>query len=321
MAATHIAPLPAADEVEEAVIRARVRMRLFDEREPARMGRFVLHKQLGTGAMGTVFAAYDEELRRMVALKLVREDDGIERLLREAQLAAPLYHPHIVRVFECGRQGDGSIYTVMELIEGPSLATMMADTGRIPWPVAQEMVVQIADALAYAHRCNVVHRDVTPSNILVTQSGGAPHCKIVDFGLARSTAIEAAGQKLTGSGTVLGTPRYMSPEQARARPTDGRSDMYALGCILYEMLTGRHAARGTTVGQVLMHHLGAHPQRFAEVAPDLHVPAGVEAIVRRATRKDPALRFADIAQMRDALAAVGSGTPPVRVPPEALDDD
>jgi serine/threonine protein kinase len=241
-----------------------------------------------------------------VAIKLLRRCDGCngtagDRLRREAQLIARLRHAHIVEVFEYGDLPDGRKYIVMELLEGTSLKRALEPGRPVPWRRAQAMLVQIADALAYAHENAVVHRDLSPANILLTpRDDDSVHCTVIDFGLARS--IDGATTKeLTNTGDLVGTPRYMSPEQAKGDVATPASDIYALGCIAYELLTGRPAAPGETLTEVVTMQQFHVPPPFAEVAPGLEVPPALEAAVHRALRKRPVQRFADMAAFRDAL--------------------
>jgi serine/threonine-protein kinase len=284
--------------------------------------RYRLLGRVGRGSTATVWRARDERDGSIVALKLLRSRDlfagtGVQRMFREAKLAGSLDHTNIVRVLDCGEYGDKA-YVAMELVEGRSLAEVIAKDGPMPWPKARAVFLQIADALAAAHGKGVVHRDLKPANILVTDGPEGPVCKVIDFGLARPTGVDPSTGRLTGTGLVFGTPRYMSPEHVRGETLDARADVYALGCLMYEVLTGVPAVSADTIAQVLLEHLYRHPRAFAEVAPSVEVPPGAEALVRRATRKAPELRFVDMAAVRDAVLAVDRAEL-IDVPDEALE--
>jgi serine/threonine-protein kinase len=285
-------------------------------------GRYRLLENIGRGSMATVWRARDEHDGSEVAIKLLRSRDlfagsAVARMLREAELAGSIVHPHVVRVLGHGPHQGGGAYVVMELVDGESLAAVLEREGALPWPRARDVLLQIADALAAAHARGVVHRDLKPANVIVTRAAEGLQCKVIDFGLARPIGVDPSTGKLTGTGLVFGTPRYMSPEQVRATEIDGRADVYAFGCLAYEVVTGVPAASAAMIGDVLIEHLSRHPRRFAEVAPGIAVPAGVEAIVRRATRKDRELRFASMCDLHAALLAVDDGHV-IEVPEESL---
>ena len=322
---TPVAPPPQGPDIDR--MRAAVRAQLFRAKQSLHdddviAERYRLERRIGSGSMATVWRAHDELEDRVVALKLLRSRDvfagtGVERMLREAKLAGGLDHPNIVRVFDCGQYGDGCAYVAMALVEGRSLADYLAEQGPLPWARARAVLLQVADALAAAHASGVMHRDLKPANILLTESGDELHCTVIDFGLARPIGVDPNTGKLTGTGLVFGTPRYMSPEHVRAEPLDARADVYALGCLAYEMLTGHAAVSAETIADVLLDHLYRHPPGFAEVAPGLAIPDGVEAIVFRATRKDPGLRFPDMTALRTAVLALDRDEHTV-VPEEVL---
>jgi eukaryotic-like serine/threonine-protein kinase len=266
-------------------------------------GRYELLAVIGKGSMGEVHRARDIKSGTIVAVKLLRGCASVptaaERFRREAELICRLQHANIVSILEYGDLSDGRKYIVMDLIEGTSLRTQLAKDNEVSTECACEIVRQVADALASAHQLGVVHRDLSPGNILLTQRETGLHCTVIDFGLAK--CIDAAGEKLTATGDVLGTPRYMSPEQATGDKAGPASDVYALGCIAYEMLTGVPVVRGRTIAEVLDQQRHEVPAAFAAVAPHRAVPAAIEAVVLRALRKTPSERWPDMASFRDAL--------------------
>src|SRR5271155_207330 len=257
-------------------------------------GRYRLDARIGHGGMSTVYRGFDEVLERAVAVKVMdravaSDSDQLERFRREARAVAQLNHPHIVTVIDAG-EDDQMAYIVFEYVEGENLKDRIRREGPLPIPEAVAYAIEIARALSAAHSRQIVHRDVKPQNVLLDSEGSA---KITDFGIARTLTEEG----LTGDGRVLGTTDYVSPEQALGHPVTGQSDVYSLGVVLYEMLTGEVPFRGDSPVAVAMKHV-------REELPDLqrqraHVSAALAAVVERATAKDLAVRYPDA----DALAA------------------
>src|SRR4051812_9716625 len=211
-------------------------------------------EELGRGGMAVVFRARDRQLDREVAVKvlpfaLAHDGEVVERFQREARLAAALEHPNIVPIYRVGRNGD-VIYFAMKLVRGQSLSEHITTRGRLPAAEVRRVLLETAGALGAAHRRGIVHRDVKPDNIMLDEDG---RCVVMDFGIARS----ASDSKLTASGMSLGTPRYMSPEQARARELDGRSDLYSLGVVGYHCLVGRTPFDGDDAISILLNHVQA----------------------------------------------------------------
>ena len=266
--------------------------------------RYRVERELGSGGMATVYLAHDLRHDRRVAVKVMRPELGAslgaERFLQEIRIAARLRHPHILPVHDSGEAG-GQLWYAMPYVEGESLRQRLARGGPLPLEEALRIATQVLGALAYAHAQGVVHRDIKPENILLE----GDHAVVADFGVAR--ALSAAGdERLTGTGLAMGTPSYMSPEQATAaRDLDGRSDIYAMGCVLYEMLAGQAPFVGATPQQVLARHA-------IDPVPSLRtvrgtVPAHVEEAIVRALAKAPVDRFAAASEFAEALSAPREG--------------
>ncbi|MGH7618508.1 MAG: serine/threonine-protein kinase, partial [Gemmatimonadaceae bacterium] len=272
---------------------------------------YELDRELGRGGMAIVFAARDTRLKRRVAVKLLPPElafrgDIRTRFLREAETAAQLNHPNIVPIFSVDER-DGLVYFVMALVQGGSLGDRLRDRGALPIDDARRLLRELADALGYAHRNGVIHRDIKPDNILIDADTG--RAMITDFGIARA-ATGGDSARLTATGAAIGTPTYMSPEQATAdRDIDGRSDLYSLGAMAYQMLTGDPPFIGASTPAVMVKHVTEQPvpprNRRADIPPDL------EAIVLKLLEKDPANRFAT---GEDLVAALDGApiAPPVR---------
>lgn len=268
--------------------------------------RYVLGAELGAGGMSSLFRARDEKTGAAVAIKILKRallEDAVvrERFKREAVSIAKLDHPGIVRVLDFGEDA-GDPFTVLELLEGETLERVMANAGPMTIATAHPIVDRVLAALEVCHDAGVVHRDVKPSNVMVDAHGGV---KLIDFGLAR-VAIDGA-TKLTETGAVQGTPRYMAPEQCRGEEVGPAGDVYAAGVVFYEMLAGAEPFRGRDAATFMAQHLFVDPPRLADVAP--HVSAGLSAAIHRALAKDPEARPSARA-LREAIAAAARGTDP-----------
>ena len=280
-------------------------------------GRYELHRRLGRGGMAEVYLARDQLLDRPVAVKVLfpalATDQGfVERFRREAQAAANLQHPNIVSVFDWG-EANGTYFIVMEYVEGMTLAELLRDEGRLHPDRAAEITADIAAALGFAHRNRVVHRDVKPGNVLITRDGGV---KVADFGIARALS-DSSDMNLTKTGSVMGTATYFSPEQARGAPVDPRSDIYSLGCVLYEMTTGHPPFAGDSAVAIAYKHVQENPVPPRRFDPAL--PETLEAITLKCLAKNPANRYPGAQDLRADLRRFLDGSrimaEPVLAPP------
>ena len=273
--------------------------------------RYRIERQLGQGGMAVVYLAEDLKHHRQVAIKVVRPELagvlGAERFLREIEIAAGLHHPHILPLYDSGEarpvSGEtGVLFYVMPYVDGQSLRDRQNRERQLPIDEALRIAREVADALSYAHGRGIVHRDIKPENILLD----AGHAVVADFGIARAVSA-AGGDELTATGITLGTPAYMSPEQAAGgTELDGRSDLYSLACVLYEMLAGQPPFSGPTAASVIHQHVAAAPPPITQIRPA--VPAELAGTLARALAKTPADRFNPVAQFAEALAPRWSTT-------------
>jgi serine/threonine-protein kinase len=282
--------------------------------------RYVLERELGQGGMSTVFLAEDPRHRRQVAIKVLRPELaaalGPERFSREIQIAARLQHPHILPLLDSG-EAEGFLYYVMPYVEGQSLRDRLAREGELPLHDAVRIMVEIVDALAHAHARGVVHRDIKPDNVLLS----GRHALVMDFGVAKAVSEATGRQNLTTAGVALGTPAYMAPEQATADPAlDHRVDIYAVGIVGYELITGRTPFGGLTPQQTLAAHVAEPPPAMTRFRPS--VPPALEAVIMRCLAKHPADRWqtADelMAQLEPLRTPSGGMTPAETRPVEAV---
>ncbi len=274
--------------------------------EPAEIaGRYQIIKKLGAGAFGTVYKAKDKILGRMVAIKTIRLEGlaaagtSLEQLMdrfkREAQISAQLKHPNIVTIYDVGEM-EGTSYLAMEFIDGIGLDRAISGAGRLTTERAAGLGAQVADALDFAHRHNVVHRDIKPANIMIE---GGDRVKVTDFGIAKVTD---SADHLTQTGSLLGTPSYMSPEQARGSELDGRSDLFAVGCILYEMITGKKAFRGESITGLIFKIITEEPPPLRAEDPD--IPDEMIRIIAKCLAKQPGQRYQAGRELADDLLAL-----------------
>jgi eukaryotic-like serine/threonine-protein kinase len=269
--------------------------------------RYKLRALLGSGGMAEVYLAHDEVLGRDVALKLLKDqyagkEEFLERFKREARSAASLSHPHIVPVFDWGESEDGTYYMTMEYLLSGTLKDHILQRGTLPPQTVVEVALQIAAALRAAHKRGIIHRDIKPRNILITDSG---HIKVTDFGIARA----AEATTVSDLGDILGSVKYMSPEQAAGERVGAASDLYSLGVVLYEMLTGRVPFEVETPADVAVEHSGGPPPHPREVNPE--VSDGMDALVMRLLAADPNDRYGSAAQLIKDLRRVRDGLSPL----------
>jgi serine/threonine-protein kinase len=266
--------------------------------EGQKVGKYLIVAKIGSGAMGDVYRAHDRTLNRDVAVKTMAElyasdDQLVQRFQREAQSAAALNHPNVVTVFDFGSE-QGKFYLAMELLDGADLKELIASRSLNDLWDKLDVMEQIAEGLAYAHKQGVVHRDLKPANIRVLPNG---RVKIMDFGLARIGSSD-----MTRAGMVMGTPNYMSPEQVRGTKADARSDIFSLGAVFYELLSGKKAFNADSMHTILYKVLEEEPEPVRTYVPTL--PAPFVAFIERCLAKDPANRYQDAGEMRDALRKV-----------------
>ncbi|HVM56019.1 MAG TPA: Stk1 family PASTA domain-containing Ser/Thr kinase [Gaiellaceae bacterium] len=264
-------------------------------------GRYKIVRKLGAGGMANVYLAEDQELGRRVAIKILNDrhandDQFVERFRREAKNAAALSHPNIVSIYDRG-EAEGTYYIAMEFLDGRSLKELIVTRGPAPVPVAVEYTRQILSALRFAHRHGIVHRDIKPHNVLVDGEG---RVKVTDFGIAR-----AGASQMTEAGSIVGTAQYLSPEQARGTNVDQRSDLYSLGVVLYELLTGAAPFGGDTPVEIAMKHLSQTPEPPSAKRPNL--PHDLDLLVMRALAKDPEERYQSAEEMDADLERVARG--------------
>jgi serine/threonine-protein kinase len=266
-------------------------------------GRYRIQRKLGAGGMADVYLAEDQELGRRVAIKILNgrhanDDQFIERFRREAKNAAALNHPNIVSIYDRGEAED-TYYIAMEFLDGRTLKELIVSRGAAPINVAIEYARQILSALRFAHRHGIVHRDIKPHNVLVDAEG---RVKVTDFGIAR-----AGTSQMTETGSIVGTAQYLSPEQARGGEVDPRSDLYSLGVVLYELLTGKTPFDGETPVEIAMKHLSNAPKPPSKLRPE--IPPALDKVVLRALAKNPDERYQSPDEMEADLERVARGAP------------
>jgi serine/threonine-protein kinase len=299
---------PAAIAVFAAARADALHRRAFEaERRAEQKGQYTLTKKLGEGGMGEVWLAVHRLLKRPCAVKFVRAELAANaataaRFAREVQAVTTLTHPNTVRVYDYGRADDGSFYCVMEYLDGPTLDVLVKEGGPLLAERAVYLLRQVCGALAEAHAVGLVHRDLKPGNVMVTALGGQRDvAKLLDFGLVHDLSA-AADDRLTHTGTVLGTPAFMCPEQAAGESTvDARGDVYSLGAVAFFALTGRSPFHGRTLGQMLAAHRTEVAPAVNAVRPDC--PPDLAAVVARCLAKDPAERFQSADELERALTA------------------
>ena len=271
------------------------------------IGQYVIRRKLGEGGMGAVYVADQPSVGRTAVIKVLhphfsRDRNMAARFEIEAKAAARLTNPHIVAIYNYGDIGDGTLFLAMEHLDGRSLDEAITGSGRMAPARAVKVAAQVCDALAEAHRGGIVHRDLKPSNIMLVKRGrDNDFAKVLDFGIAK-----LEGVRMTATGAVFGTPQYMSPEQLRGETIDGRSDIYSLAVIVFEMLSGQLPFRSSTPAGFMHKHISEPPPRFRQLDAQLEIPAAVEAAVQRGLAKDPGARPQTAEAFAEELeAAVG----------------
>ncbi len=279
-------------------------------------GRYLVQRRIGEGGMGLVYEGTHRDIDKKVAIKVLRDDlsrrpEVVARFRQEAKSASRIGHENIVDISDFGETTRGASYFVMEFLDGEDLANLLGRESTVEPRRAAEIVLQCCRALSAAHAKGIVHRDIKPENVfLTTRDGVSDFVKIVDFGIAKMSDIEtdgAPGRKLTKTGMIFGTPEYMSPEQAAGKDLDHRVDVYALGIILYECVSGRVPFEGDTFMAVLTQHLFAELPPIREIHPHVELSAELEMVIRKALAKDRDQRYRDCAELAEALQAALEG--------------
>jgi serine/threonine-protein kinase len=271
-------------------------------------GRYRLEAKLGSGGMGVVYRATDVTMQRSVAVKLIRSADGVAldeevagRFLREAKNTARVQHENIIEVYGLGRSDQGDMFFVMELLEGESLSAKLRREGKLSVSTSVHIARQICAALHVAHAADIIHRDLKPANVmLIHRAAQDDYVKVLDFGVAKSYTPDQETQ-LTQTGMVVGTVEYMAPEQILGRKVDGRTDIYALGIVLYRMLTGKAPFRDGGVPALIHAHLNVYPKPLTDTAPEL--PRALDRVVLRCLAKQPEQRYDSMAELSLSLEA------------------
>lgn len=271
--------------------------------------RYQIISVVGEGGMGVVYKARHELIDRLVAIKMLRsqfisDDMSVKRFHHEAKAASRLNHPNVITLYDYGVAPSGEPYIVMEFLQGISLADAIDRGRQLPLERAAGIFSQVCDALFHAHGQGMIHRDMKPGNIMLLDQTGqnqtqSDYVKVVDFGIAKLILGKPTeSQKLTQTGEIFGSPVYMSPEQCAGQELDARSDIYSLGIVMYEALTGRVPFLGANIVETITMHLSTPPQPFVQARPDLAIPENVEAVVMRCLRKDQSLRYASMEELK-----------------------
>jgi class 3 adenylate cyclase len=276
-------------------------------------GRYRIERRLGTGGMGEVYLARDEARNRLIALKILHRHMAdnltmVNRFRREARIMRELSNPHAVTIHDFGQTDDGALYLAMEYLQGETLSALLERQGTLVPKHVLEITLDLLDVLADAHRLGIIHRDLKPQNVFLAKRTGAPSpvVKLLDFGIAKLQDQETA--ELTATGAIWGTPKYMSPEQARARSIDRRSDLYSLGVLMYKALTGVHPIEGSNPSEVIYALMHATPEAPGKRRPDLNIPSDLGRVVMRALEKEPEARYQSAVEMAEDLRAIASDT-------------
>jgi tRNA A-37 threonylcarbamoyl transferase component Bud32 len=271
--------------------------------------RYRILEKLGEGGMGVVYLAEHVVIEKKIALKvlfpdLTRRDDLVQRFLQEAKSASRIGHENVIDITDFGQSPEGYVFIAMEYLIGQDLGQVLKASGPMPWPRAQPIILQIVKALRAAHERGIVHRDMKPENVFVVpRDDGREFVKVLDFGIAKVLGLEEDAPRLTRTGMIFGTPEYMSPEQAQGQQVDHRVDIYAVGCLLYHMLTGDVPFRAESFMGILSKHMLETP--IAPRVRNAAIEPAVEAVINRAMEKDPGKRFQTMREFVEALVPLG----------------
>ncbi|MDQ5937747.1 MAG: Non-specific serine/threonine protein kinase [Cyanobacteriota bacterium erpe_2018_sw_21hr_WHONDRS-SW48-000092_B_bin.40] len=273
--------------------------------------RYIIESVLGLGGMSVVYKAKHKLMDRTVAIKMMhnvlkQDVTALERFKLEAQAASSLSHQNVITVYDFGVTPDGEPFFVMDCLEGESLKDLIERKGRIAYDRALSIFKQICEGLEAAHKRGIVHRDLKPANVIVTkQDDGSEHVRLVDFGIAKMLKQDGRQQQqLTKTGEVFGSPIYMSPEQCLGKDIDARSDIYALGCLMYETLSGEPPFLGNGFLETMNMHVGDKAKPLTEVVPDANLPTELVEVINRCMEKDPAARYQNVGEVRDTLVYI-----------------
>jgi len=270
-------------------------------------GRYKIVKKVGEGGMSFVYLATDVATNHRYAIKVLssalsQDETAMARLKREASLGMRLEHPNICHIIRLGETEDGLVYVVMPFVEGEILSDRNQRQGVLSPEMTVHLVRDIAEGLHFAHQLRIVHRDLKPENIMVTKnSDGSERAVVMDFGLAKERRVGAEIQKLTSTGTILGTPEFMSPEQLRGKPLDPRTDVYSLALMTYEMLTGKLPFVGRTQQETMIARLRSDPIPLRQMKPELNLSEGLERAISKALSRDPDGRYPTTLEFAAAL--------------------
>jgi len=269
--------------------------------------RYRVIRKLGEGGMGSVYLAEHVVIEKKFALKVLapelsRRSDLVARFLQEARSASRIGHENVIDIMDFGQSPDGLVYIAMEFLDGKDLGEIVRGKGAMQWPEAREIVLQICRALRAAHDRGIVHRDMKPENIFLIQREGQPHfVKILDFGIAKVMGLDPNGPRLTRTGMIFGTPEYMAPEQAEGKDTDHRADIYAVGCIMYHLITGQTPFVAESFMTMLTKHLMEEPVPPSARRPDLVITPEMDGLVLKALEKDRDKRWQSMAELLEAV--------------------
>jgi eukaryotic-like serine/threonine-protein kinase len=278
-------------------------------------GRYAIAKKIGEGGMSFVYLAQDVATNTSYAIKILspalsRDENAMARLRREAALGIRLAHPNVCHIVRMGETEDGLVYVVMPYVEGEVLADFIYSNGPVPLPTAVKFMCEIAAGLHIAHQLKIIHRDLKPENVMLAKSAdGTKYAVVMDFGLAKERRVGGELEKLTATGIILGTPEFMSPEQLRGKPLDGRTDIYSLSLMTYEMLTGKLPFDGRTQQEMMIARLRNEPIPLRQRQPGLDFPEAVERVLAKAMARIPDERYTTTPEFAEEMrkAARGSG--------------